>query len=226
MSENNIQSFFDLPVYQDDMQTMLEKHNIEKLIQYERYCRDNEMFNEMEKCYAEDSHVKITWFDGNGREFVRRSAKMAEGKETDPYFMPKHKIYNTFVWLNGDKAIAECQCMMFNYHDIDGAVYNREGFARLLYRVEKENGIWQVKSMDCIYERDFMVPVVPGQGKEFTEEDFSKYRKSYKCISWIFEHQGMPCSDDEAGDDKPETVKKLYEEAGKWLFDKGGNNNG
>lgn len=221
MSENSIQSFFDLPVYQDDMETMLEKHNIEKLVQYERYCRDNGMFKEMEQCYAEDSHVKITWFDGNGREFVRRSAKMAEGRKADPYFMPKHKIYNTFVWLNDDKAIAECQCMMFNYHDIEGTVYNREGFARLLYRVEKEKGIWQVNSMDCIYERDFMVPVVPGTGKQFKEEDFSKYRKSYKCISWIFDHTGMPCSMDEAGDDKPETVKKLYEEASAWLFEKG-----
>lgn len=31
MSDNSLQNFFDLPVYQDDIQTMLEKHNIEKL---------------------------------------------------------------------------------------------------------------------------------------------------------------------------------------------------
>ena len=213
-------NFREMPVYQDTMEEMLEKHNIEKLIQYERYCRDNFLFDQQKECFAAESRVRITWFDGDGREFVERSRTMAEGSGRSDdalYKGPKHKIYNTFVWLNNDKAVAEMQTMMFAYHDLDGTEYTRNGWARLLYKVQKIDGVWKIRGMDCIYERDLLFPVTPSY--EFdTSADFSKYRKSYKCISYLFDQSGMDNNNRLPGDDRPLIVQELYEEATNWLM--------
>ena len=213
-------TFRETPIYQDTMEEMLEKHNIEKLIQYERYCRDNFLFDQQKDCFADESRVRITWYDGDGKEFVERSRRMskATGEPGDDslYKGPKHKIYNTFVWLNKDKAVAEMQTMMFAYHDLDGEVYTRNGWARLLYKVQKTDGVWKIKGLDCIYERDLLFPVTPGCDFD-PEADFSQYRKSYKCISYIFDHSGMPNNNELPGDDRPEITEALYEEADEWL---------
>ena len=105
--------FFDIPIYQDDINMMLDKNNIRQLLEYERYCRDNAMFDEQKECYSKyGSRVRITWYDGDGREFVEKSKELAKKQKDGLYRSPKHKIYNTFIWINGDKAVAEMQTMM------------------------------------------------------------------------------------------------------------------
>ena len=213
-------NFYDLPLYQDDAQAMLEKHNITKLVEYDRYCRDTLRFDEQLKCYSEESTVRITWYNGDGRTFVERSKQMSRPSANGTYNSPRHKLYNTFVWLNGDRAVAEAQCMMGGYNVVNGIEYHRIGWAKLLYRVAKEGGVWKIKGLDCIYERDMLIPVVPDPKAFVDPAEFEKYRKSYKCVSWLFDHNGLPCADDLPGDDKPETVQKLYDEVSEWFFAK------
>ena len=59
--------FYQAPVYNDTPETLCEKSNITKLVEYERYCRDMKLFDEEKECFSEESRVKITWFDGDGR---------------------------------------------------------------------------------------------------------------------------------------------------------------
>ena len=210
--------FFDIPIYQDDINTMLDKNNIRQLLEYERYCRDNAMFDEQKECYSKyGSRVRITWYDGDGREFVEKSKELAKKQKDGLYRSPKHKIYNTFIWINGDKAVAEMQTMMGAIEIVDEKEYLRNGWARLLYKVQKEEGIWKIKGLDCIYERDTIAPVIASKEGLLDEKEFSKYRPSYQCISWVFEKNGMPCNQDLPGDDKLDTVQKLYDETNKWL---------
>ena len=212
-------SFMDLPLYQDDAAAMLEKHNITKLLEYERYCRDMLRFDEQKACYAEKSRVRITWYDGDGREFVERSREASSGpRKNGTYSSPRHKIYNTFVWLNGDKAVAEMQCMMGAYHVLEGTEYHRLGWARLLYRVIREDGCWKIAGLDCIYERDMLLPVKPDSRTVIDPAEFEPYRPSYQCISWLFGRSGVPCSQELPGDDRPEIVQALYDETSNWLF--------
>lgn len=213
-----MKKFIDLPVYEDSIEDMLNKHNITKLIEFERYCRDNALFDKQEECYSKKgSRVRITWFDGDGREFVEKSKKLAK-KTNSLYSSPKHKIYNTFVWLNDNKAVAEMQCKMGAYHKLNNILYSRYGYARLLYRLEKEDGTWKIKGLDCIYERDYMYPVTPTNNSFINSKEFDKYRPSYKCISYIFDKQGFPCNNNLPGDDRLDLVDKLYDDASNWLF--------
>ena len=212
-----MKDFFDTSLNEDSLEDIVEKHNITKLLEFERYFRDNNMYDRQEECYAQNSVVTISWYQGDGKEFVRRSARSA-AKHKNAYFQPKHRINNTFIWLNKDKALAEMQCEMFNYHIVDGDLYDRGGYARLLYRVIKENGTWKIAGLDCIYEKDYLYPVYPN-GKKIDSSEFENYRQSYQCMTYVFEQEGRPVKEDLPGDDRPDLVNKLYKEANAWLYE-------
>ena len=216
-------TFRDTPVYNDSLEDMLEKHNIEKLLQYERYCRDDFLFDEMEKCYASDASLRVTWYNGTGKQYVDLARKQGQKPDNSVgsalYRGPKHKVHNTFIWLNQDKtkAVAEMQTLMLAMKDIKGHIYYRGGWGRLLYKVKKEDGVWKIYGMDCIYERDFLIPAKPDYSFD-TSIDFSKYRKSYQCISYLFDKRGTENNNDLPGDDRPELIEALYKEADEWLY--------
>lgn len=52
---------------------ILEKESVKELVQFERYCRDNALWEEMDRCYTADSEIIISWFHGTGHEFVEAS---------------------------------------------------------------------------------------------------------------------------------------------------------
>ena len=82
-------------------ETLLDKENILELIQFERFCRDNALWDSMRTCFAKDSHVSISWFNGTGEEFVSSSEAMNR-------YAP-HQIYNTQMWINNHRAVAIMQ---------------------------------------------------------------------------------------------------------------------
>ena len=202
-------SLFEIPVYEDDVQAMLDKHNIKALVEAERYYRDNLHFEEMEKCYSVESRVRITWYDGDGRAFVRRSAGQGIGV--------KHKIHSTMIWLNGRRAIAEMQCTMMGRREmIDGIETDTKGYSRLLYKVEKESDdVWRIKGFDCIYERDWIESTaglaLPPDRCEASARD------SYKYLDAQLKRLGLDVSRDLPGEDDLTTIAGLYEEADQWL---------
>lgn len=73
-------------------ETLLDKENILELIQFERFCRDNSLWDSMYQCFSKDSTVNISWFKGSGAEFVESS------KEMNRY--APHQIYNSQIWIN------------------------------------------------------------------------------------------------------------------------------
>ena len=77
---------------------MLNKFAINELIEFERFCRDNALWQQMHGCYSKDSRVTVSRYKGDGCGFVEESSKM---KTIAP-----HRIYNTLIWLNSDRAVA------------------------------------------------------------------------------------------------------------------------
>ena len=207
-------SLFDIPVYQDDAAAMVDKHNIKALVEAERYYRDNLHFEQMEQCYSKESRVRITWYDGDGRAFVRRSAESANRQGIGV----KHKIYSTMIWLNGRRAIAEMQTVMMGKREwIDGIETDTKGYSRLLYKVEKESDdVWRIKGFDCIYERDWIescgakpLPI------DAADEDA---RGSYKFLHGQLSRLGLDVNQNLPGEDDLTTIAGLYDEAEAWLL--------
>ncbi len=191
------------------MQDMIDKANIKEMLEFERFCRDNHLWAEMKKCYAKDSTVNISWFQGSGEGFVDASSNMTG-------YAP-HKIYNTGIWQNGDKAVAIMMATIQMRIEIDGAPVELQTEAKLLFSVQKINGIWLITSFDSIYEKDALIPVYPTAQIVVPVEELSTYRQSYACMIYNMNRTGMTPNMDLPGIDRPDLVEKLYNELDAWL---------
>lgn len=187
----------------------LNKASIKELIEFERFCRDNFIWDEMDKCFAADSKVLISWFHGTGHEFVEASKKMV-GRAP-------HKIYNTQIWVNGDKAVAIMIATIQKREDIGGYQIELMSDAKLVFRTQRIDDIWYIVSLEGIYEKDALVPVIPNSNIVVPVEELSKFRESYACLSLILSRAGYEIDPNLPGIDRPDLVEKFYKETDEWL---------
>ncbi len=167
----------------------------------------------MSECYSDDAIIRVSWFDGPAKEYIQQT--QAAGGDNQS----KHKINSTNVWLNGDKAVAEMTVTMLSpRQSIDGHDFDLVCYARIFSRLRRESGFWKIIYGDCIYERDSLVPVFPCVSLEIDPGEIDQYRESYKCLSYILSRAGQTPDQNQPGEDRPETIKKLYDEANEWLF--------
>lgn len=185
---------------------MAEKAAVKELVEFERFCRDNALWDEMRKCYSEDSRVDISWYQGSGHGFVEASSKMT--------MRAPHKIFNTGIWVNGDRAAAVMMTSIQSRVKLDGVFMDLSCDAKLVYRTVKRAGLWYVFSFTVIYEQDSLVPVFPGRTVSLPEGALDGYRKSYALLSYTANH---PINSELPGIDRPDLVDKLYRELDAWL---------
>ncbi|HJV78468.1 MAG TPA: nuclear transport factor 2 family protein [Paludibacter sp.] len=190
-------------------QSINDKFSVKELIEFERFCRDNAQWDEMKKCFADDSRVTISWFQGTGKEFVDTSSKMNT-------YAP-HKIFNTIVWLKNEKAVSITMATIQTRGTINGHELELNSDAKLIYRTQKIDGEWQIISMDGIYEKDALVPVSPNAEICIPKEEIAKFRSSYAHLTYMLNKGGYTINSNLPGIDKPELVDELYEAADQWL---------
>lgn len=213
-SLEGITDFFDIPVGQSTAEEALDKSNIKDLVEYERYCRDYHHYDTMASLYAEDSEVIVSWMEGTGAEFVEQT-KQREKKRAGK---GGHKLFNTVVWLNGDKAIAEIMCVILARFTIQGVDYDAPAYSRMLYRVERIDGIWKIKRFESVYEMDEIMAAFPVDSPGFDPALFEGFRESYKGICFLQNTAGQTPNLDLPGDDEPQTVAAMYKACSDWLF--------
>ena len=194
---------FDKPKTSTAME-MLDKFAVRELIEFERFCRDNALWDQMMLCYATESRVKTSWYDGDGRGFVIASSRM---KTVAP-----HKMNNTLVWLNGDRAVAVAMACIQSRKDFDGRWYDLSSYVRLVYTVVKEDQNWLIASLDAIYEKDCLVPAYP-EGMEPPESA----RPSYANVISVIGSEGYEMDTTMAGDDRPDIRDALLHDIASWL---------
>lgn len=210
MSE--IRDFRKLPLNQKNPESVMDRVKIRELMEYERYCRDNGLYDEAAGCYSEDAKIHVSWFNGPAKEYWERTKK-ANGAGS------KHKIFSTAVFIYKDKAVAETQVMMLSPRmTIKGCDMDMNSEARIFARLEKRDGEWKIVYGDCIYERDELIPATPGVKVPDLADKVKDYRESYRNLSYVLSLQGLSSGQDLPGDDKPETVEKLYNETNQWMF--------
>ena len=185
------------------------KADILELINFERFCRDNAQWEEMRKCFAKDSFVNISWYQGSGDGFVTASAK-------SPTYAP-HKIHNSLTWLNGDRAVTIMMATIQNRRTIKGVECELSTDTQLLFSTQKIDGQWYITRFESIYEQDRLIPVLPESTLSMDSSALEKYRQSYACMSFCMEQSGFGANQELAGRDRPETVEKIYADLGTWL---------
>ena len=201
-------NFLKRPLAQSEQQVK-DKDDIISLINFERYCRDNNKWEEMYKCYADDSYVNISWYQGSGKGFVTASSKM----NLHTY----HVLHNSLTWINGNRAVTIIMATVVAEIELEGVKCNLSSNSQLIFSTEKINGQWYIVRFESIYEQDNIVPILPNNTLNIDSKDLEKYRPSYACIAYNMEKMGNKINDNLVGIDKPEMVQKLYNDLDRWL---------
>ncbi len=208
--------FWELPMGNCSDEEMLEKSRIRELVETDRYCRDYGHFEKERTCWHDDGTVFATWFKGPIDEFLANSARPGKSPSA-------HKIFNTMIWLKGNRAIAECICSIDYRLTMDGELLDLQVYSRLHFRVEKRDGQWGLVYFEGIYEKDRMVPVFSDSKWSIPREELQKFRpinwnQCYRLACGVDSFgKGLENSNEWAGPDKPETIQRIYDESSKWI---------
>jgi len=197
---------------------MVDKANIRELVETDRYCRDYGHFVQERACWFDDGQVYASWFKGPIDEFIEKSSRKDKSPST-------HKICNVMVWLNGNRAIAECICKIGFRTNLGNEPVDLVVDSRLHFRAEKRDGKWGLVYFEGIYERDRLDPVFGDSTFAIPREELQQFRpcnwnQCYRLAKYNADPfgGGLQNADDWAGADKPETVERLYKESSEWIF--------
>lgn len=88
---------------------------------------------------------------------------------------------------------------------------------RLIYRVEKRDGIWKISNMAAIDEADDLAPAIPGDDLHIDTQRALALRPSYRFLAYTRLAAGGQIGDDGIGTDRPETCQPIYDAAEAWI---------
>jgi hypothetical protein len=216
--EDDMKMFYEVPMGNPSETEVLDKVRVRELVEFDRYCRDYGLFPQERACWFDDGEVFATWFKGPIDRFIANSSR----KDKASAF---HKINNTMVWLNGNKAIAECLCIIQFRTNLNNEPVDLHVWGRLHFRAEKRDDKWGLVYFEGIYEKDRIDPV-------FLDSEFSIPRNElmeFRPCNWnqCFRLArtsadafggGLKNANEWAGSDKPETIQRLYNASSEWFF--------
>jgi hypothetical protein len=184
---------------------------ITQLILRERESRDLGRWERMRDCFWPDSLVRVSWFRGNGADFVAGSIDMA--RRGVP---AKHRLGPVLVTLSRNRAIASLSGIIDLPVKIKGVEATLSTHSRFLDRVEKREGRWRIMGFDAIYMRDELTPTIPGQVIAIDPKEVESLRPSYRLLLYYLTTQGYEVDSGLAGEDRPDLVEALNRELYGW----------
>jgi hypothetical protein len=193
------------------MQQIDDITTITQLVVRERESRDLGFWNRMRECFHPDARVNISWFQGNGYDFVSASKEMAARG-----MLAKHRLGPVLVSLNDNRGVASVSGIIDIPTVIDGREFTLSAYCLMLYRTEKRLGEWRLSSFECIYRRDEFVPCIMGQHADLPVDVLTQFRSSYRNLSYSLQMKGYPVNNDLPGEDRPETVRAILQEHFSW----------
>lgn len=183
------------------------------LAQRERWARDVQDWESLEKSYYPESRIFLSWFDGPAAEFVAASKAMAAVAGGHAV----HDLGPTLVELVGDRALADTRCAILFRRHFEGVECDMTAYCRHVSRVEKRDGRWRLRSLVGVYEKNTIVPVIPGKAPALDLDRLATYRRSYDFQCYHRAQGGHPVNDDRPGVDRPDLIAALVEADRAWL---------
>jgi SnoaL-like domain len=181
-----------------------ETSAITQLILKERESRDLGRWEDLRDCFHADSQIRISWFRGNGADFVKRSIDMARRN-----VLAKHRLSPIRVVLACERAVATMSAIIEIPVELEGAAMNLLSYTRFVYRAGRREGTWRIFSFDAIYLRDELTPAIPGHSIAIDPDELRPFRPAYRLLSYVLSKQGYAADTELAGDDRPGSVGAL-----------------
>lgn len=130
-----------------------------------------------------------------------------------------HSVQPVEVQINGSRAISESTGSITIRFVQGSTEYDCTALCRFLSRLEKVENEWKLRTLECIYIRDYIVPTVPGSenASTFEMKGSTVTRKSYQCLGWLLTSQGFPVGNDMPGVDDQDSVNAVMDKHQTWL---------
>lgn len=183
-----------------------------RLVLRERQSRDRGWWDDWAACFADDSVVEMSWFTGSGAEFVQQT----ELRSGDGVW-GRHRVSPPAVRVRDDRAWAELPLSIEFHTTVAGVEADLTSYCRSQYRAQRIEGAWRIVRITSVYERDTLIPSVPGTILDLDPQEFASYRSSYRCLAWYLDRDGTAIAADLPGDDRPAGVAGVYAAERAWL---------
>lgn len=185
------------------------------LVLWERQARVRRLQDELAACYWDDATVTTSWSSGSAAAYLHAGNHRAESS-------PDEVIINRSVaplvhHHGGNRAYVELPTESNHWIRVHGEEAVWTSCMRLVYRCEKRQGVWKISDMTSIFEMDKLAPVVPGTDLHIDPADLQGLRRSYRWLSYVRIQAGGTVRDDLLGIDRPEEVRKVYEQDEAWI---------
>jgi hypothetical protein len=197
---------------QNTLREMIDRDAIFNLVRLERFWRDQREWDRLEASYTDDGFVRVSWFEGTAREFVKRSRDMHQGGTRS-----KHLILPTYARINGDRALAESYGQVQIRARLEGIEYDLTSHCRFLSRVRRSGAEWRFATFEAIYIRDTITPVNPWEQLKIDAQKALKLREAYRFLSYSLSAAGYTINQDLPGDDRPDILTPFYQANERWL---------
>ncbi|GAA1913098.1 nuclear transport factor 2 family protein [Streptantibioticus ferralitis] len=189
--------------------------DVTQLVLGERQSRDRGRYDQTAECFAEESVVEMSWFQGSGADFVRETRGMA-GRGDHAV----HRLGPPTVHVLGDRALAELPLIIEWRVDISGVAADLATSCRSQYRAQRgADDVWRIVRITSIYEKDTLTPALPHTRLDIDPLELTAYRPSYRCLAWYMNRNGYRIGPNHLGDDQPEAVARQYQAEMTWLHE-------
>ena len=185
---------------------------INQLIISERLYRVTHRYEEHKNCFFEDATIRTSWQSGNVSSFVGNQPKESSGEEFNV-----NRCGGALIHLNKNRAFVEYPSTTIRTVKINGEIALLKSYMRLLYRVEKKFGEWKISELISINEADEIQAIIPGTDLKINPQDIKNLRSSYRWLAYVRKNNGGKIDDNLLGIDRPDEIKKIYDENLEWL---------
>ena len=157
-------------------------------------------------------------YKGHVDGFIRGSEKQASRGLT-----VIHSLNPVEIVIRGSKALAVSVTSIIARFEDGGVQYDLTSWVRLVSRLERidnPDGVatWKLLSLDCIYIRDSIQPVIPQNGPNTLNFNTVRAaRSSYRFLSWHIARLGLEIRDDLPGVDDEESVRAVMDRNYGWI---------
>jgi hypothetical protein len=141
------------------------------------------------------------------------------GTEATHLIIPVEIHYNA----SGSKAVSESVGSITVHFSQADVQFDCMSWARFVSKLQNVEGVgWRLCSLEAVYLRDSITPVVPGDTAKVEKEIHEMLRtgvgrETYKCLALVLQNGGFKVGDDMPGVDDPQSVKKCMEKVFEWI---------
>jgi hypothetical protein len=199
------------------LQESMDRSEIINVVSKSIISRDSGLWDKLAECYHSEAEFTSSWWQGKPKDFVKAADKLLSAAREEGGEQ-KHMTSNHWIEISGDRALAECDLILFMRRAVKGVELDFATFSRRIHLMARENGDWKIFRRFAVYERDRMDPVDPTVRPEqyYDPAAMAKFPKQIRYHLWRNEIHGNEPAKNLCIRGTPQE-EKVRAEARKWI---------